>query len=107
MPECQAPFCWAPAPYQCDFPIERDDEPASCDLYVCDDHATEVGEDEHYCPTHIAKVAVCPQCGERQKTVTNEDLIKLINTWGCLDCRTSECDIEHFLLTRDRPNLTT
>jgi len=49
--------CRGVAGFQCDYPVNR---PAlgdgTCDRHICEKHATQVGPNRHYCPTH-AKAA--------------------------------------------------
>lgn len=35
----------------CDWPVGD----STCDMPLCDSHATEVGRDRHYCPKHLAE----------------------------------------------------
>ena len=34
----------------CDWPIG---DAKTCDMGMCEEHATEVGHDRHYCPVHV------------------------------------------------------
>jgi|HubBroStandDraft_2_1064218.scaffolds.fasta_scaffold326251_2 hypothetical protein len=56
--QCQVPFKWEHgehccqmATILCDFDIGGA-EGETCDMPLCQDHATEVGPDRHYCPKH-------------------------------------------------------
>lgn len=36
----------------CDFPVVRNGRRATCDVPICDDHATSIGPDRDLCPWH-------------------------------------------------------
>ena len=40
--------CLAIATILCDYPVDGH----TCDMPICEDHATEVGLDRHHCPRH-------------------------------------------------------
>lgn len=45
--------CGKQAGLQCDYPIvQRNGARGTCDRWICDVCATEVGHDRHYCPPH-------------------------------------------------------
>ena len=49
-PHCMADGCADSSEYQCDFPVG---DGKTCDLYLCDLHASEVAPNIHYCPGHL------------------------------------------------------
>lgn len=48
-PKCNNSACNWTAEFQCDFPIAKG---KTCDRYLCEDHAYQVGPDKHYCASH-------------------------------------------------------
>jgi hypothetical protein len=52
--------CCAMSGYLCDWPIG--DEGETCEMPLCDAHATQVEKNRHYCPAHAAQWRdECPQ----------------------------------------------
>lgn len=49
--------CLAIATILCDYPVDG----GTCSMPVCDDHATEVGQDLHYCPRHATSEPPQPE----------------------------------------------
>ncbi|VWB97369.1 hypothetical protein BLA15816_04704 [Burkholderia lata] len=51
-PRCSVPGCQASSAFQCDFHTTT---VKTCDRHLCAVHAHEVGDDVHFCPTHLAE----------------------------------------------------
>lgn len=58
-PRCSVPGCNAPSGFQCDHRMKGG---KTCDRHLCATHAHQVGDDVHFCPTHLAETG-----GERQR----------------------------------------
>jgi hypothetical protein len=58
-PRCSVDRCNAPSGFQCD---HRAQSGKTCDRHLCAAHAHQVGDDVHFCPTHLAETG-----GERQR----------------------------------------
>lgn len=59
---CQVSGCHKPSTKQCDYPVQRQrGGKGTCDLYLCDAHAEQAGEDLDHCPTHARAMAKAEQ----------------------------------------------
>ncbi len=58
-PHCSVSGCNAVSGFQCDY---RAGSGKTCDRHLCATHAHQVGDDVHFCPTHLAETG-----GERQR----------------------------------------
>jgi hypothetical protein len=58
-PRCSVAGCNAPSGFQCDHRVRGG---KTCDRHLCAVHAHQVGDDVHFCPTHLAETG-----GERQR----------------------------------------
>jgi hypothetical protein len=58
-PRCSVAGCNAPSGFQCD---HRGPSGKTCDRHLCAAHAHRIGDDVHFCPTHLAETG-----GERQR----------------------------------------
>ena len=72
---CEVSGCTVPHTKLCDYPVKRK---KTCDMKLCSGHATSVGPDRDYCPSHRTKdpcnhvpdvgsdgELFCERCGER------------------------------------------
>jgi hypothetical protein len=48
---CKVPGCNRWASKLCDFPVKRK-QSGTCDMAICEYHATQVGDDLDHCPAH-------------------------------------------------------
>jgi hypothetical protein len=51
-PPCAIPGCGRPHTRLCDHPVTRGGKVTTCDVKICDGHATSVGPERDYCPAH-------------------------------------------------------
>lgn len=52
----------------CDYPVG---EEKTCDRHICDEHATRIGLDIHYCPDHYSEWKKFKDGGGVEKTLGN------------------------------------
>ncbi len=52
-PDCH--FCHLTSTKLCDHPVVGSKSGKTCDLPICDRHATSVGPDRDFCPNHAAQ----------------------------------------------------
>lgn len=65
-PHCA--HCAAPSGFLCDYPVGKG---KTCDAPLCDDHASEIAPELHYCPGHVSMWEAYRESGQLELELSN------------------------------------